>query len=78
MPEQKCLKWPTNLLEDKRHRNKSIYVSDFCTRNKRIPQRTRAKTKETTRYAKDIVSLLLIIFKLLRYLHHKLSYLVYR
>ncbi len=56
MPEAKSLQWPVNLIEDKTYRNKSIYVSDYCTRTKRIPERRRAKTKETpARYAKDIV-----------------------
>eukprot|EP00794_Sanderia_malayensis_P009856 gene9856-10867_t len=55
MPEAKCLHWPANLVEDKTYRNKSIYVSDFCTRNRRPqPQKRNARTEETPRYAEDI------------------------
>ena len=58
MPDSKFGQLPVNLVEDTRYKNKSIYVSDFCSRRPQIPARRRAKTKETLRYAEDVVSIL--------------------
>ena len=58
MPDSKFGQLPVNLVEDTRYKNKSIYVSDFCSRRQQIPARRRAKTKETLRYAEDVVSIL--------------------
>ena len=55
MPETKVVLLPYNMVEDKRYKNKSIYVSDFCSRRRHIPERRQMRTKETPLYAKDIV-----------------------
>ncbi|XP_065059627.1 uncharacterized protein LOC135687098 [Rhopilema esculentum] len=54
MPDSKFGQLPVNLVEDTRYKNKSMYVSDFCSRRPQIPARRRAKTKETLRYAEDV------------------------
>ena len=61
MPDIKYVILPKNLTEDKKHKGRTIYTSDYCRKKRPILEKRKAKSMEEPGIACRIVSRLSIL-----------------